>query len=128
MTQIIATDLAPQAVGTYSQAVRAGDTVYVSGQVPLEPETMALVSDQFDAQARQVFKNLSAICEAAGGSLAQCVKLTVYPTDLGEFAGLNEVMQDFIVEPYPARAAIEVSALPKDSKIEIDAIMYLGDG
>ena len=128
MTQIIATDLAPQAIGTYSQAVRAGDTVYVSGQVPLEPETMALVSDQFDAQARQVFKNLSAICEAAGGSLAQCVKLTVYLTDLGEFAGLNEVMQDFIAEPYPARAAIEVSALPKDSKIEIDAIMYLGDG
>jgi len=124
----IHTDTAPAAIGTYSQAVAssAAQTVYISGQIPLNPDTMDVVSDDFRPQAEQVFKNLAAICEAANGNLSNCVKLTIYLTDLGNFAELNEVMARFFEAPYPARAAIEVSALPKGVRIEIDAIMTLG--
>ncbi|XOV83773.1 MAG: Rid family detoxifying hydrolase [bacterium] len=124
----IHTDAAPAAIGTYSQAIasNAAQTVYISGQIPLDPVTMTVVSDQFKSQAEQVFKNLAAICAAASGSLADCVKLTIYLTDLGNFADVNEVMATFFQAPYPARAAIEVSALPKGVSIEIDAIMTLG--
>ncbi len=124
----IHTDTAPAAIGTYSQAVAssAPQTVYISGQIPLDPTTMDVVSNDFKAQAEQVFKNLAAICKAADGSLSNCVKLTIYLTDLGNFADVNEVMASFFSTPYPARAAIEVSALPKGVSIEIDAIMTLG--
>lgn len=124
----IHTDAAPAAIGTYSQAVAtsAAQTVYISGQIPLDPGTMDVVSDNFKPQAEQVFKNLAAICQAADGSLSDCVKLTIYLTDLGNFAAVNEVMASFFETPYPARAAIEVSALPKGVSIEIDAIMTLG--
>ena len=124
----IHTDSAPAAIGTYSQAVAtsAAQTVYISGQIPLDPTTMDVVSDDFKPQAEQVFKNLAAICTAAEGSLSNCVKLTIYLTDLGNFAEVNEVMASFFAAPYPARAAIEVSALPKGVSIEIDAIMTLG--
>lgn len=127
MKKIISTDAAPAAIGTYSQAVQVsgGSTTYISGQVPLDPATMEVVSDDFVAQAHQVFKNLSAICAEAGASLADAVKLTVYLTDLGQFAHLNDVMAEYIEAPYPARAAIEVSALPKGVQIEIDAIVHL---
>ena len=124
----IHTDTAPAAIGTYSQAMvsSAAQTVYISGQIPLDPTTMDVVSDDFKPQAEQVFKNLAAICTAAEGSLSNCVKLTIYLTDLGNFADVNEVMASFFTAPYPARAAIEVSALPKGVSIEIDAIMTLG--
>lgn len=126
--QTIHTDAAPAAIGTYSQAVltTATKTVYISGQIPLDPASMMVVSDDFVAQAQQVFGNLAAICLAAGGSLADCVKLTIYLTDLDNFQQVNEVMATFFEEPYPARAAIEVSALPKAVAIEIDAVMTLG--
>ncbi len=126
--QPIHTDAAPAAIGTYSQAVlsTAAKTVYISGQIPLDPTTMTVVSDEFAAQAQQVFRNLAAICQAAGGTLADCVKLTIYLTDLNNFQQVNEVMATFFETPYPARAAIEVSALPKAVAIEIDAIMTLG--
>ena len=124
----IHTDAAPAAIGTYSQAVAtsAAQTIYISGQIPLDPDTMDVVSDQFRAQAEQVFKNLSAICQAANGNLSDCVKLTIYLIDLGNFSAVNEVMASFFDAPYPARAAIEVSALPRGVSIEIDAIMTLG--
>lgn len=127
MSETISTADAPQAIGTYSQAVKsqAASTVYISGQIPLDPASMEVVSEAFAAQADQVFKNLSAICKAAGGSLGDCVKLTVYLTDLARFAELNEVMSAHMQAPYPARAAIEVSALPKGVQVEIDAIMCL---
>ncbi len=127
-TQTIATDRAPAAIGTYSQAVKtaARSTVYISGQIPLDPQSMEIVSDDFHAQAQQVFDNLSAVAEAAGGTLADCVKLTVYLTDLADFAALNEVMAAHMSAPFPARAAIQVSALPRDALVEIDAIMCLG--
>ena len=122
----IATENAPAAIGTYSQAVAVtGEAVYLSGQIPLHPETMEIVSDDFDAQAHQVFKNLSAVAEATGGSLADCVKLNCYLTDLADFAALNEVMAEYIREPYPARAAFQVSALPRGARIEIDGVMCL---
>ncbi|MCR9261697.1 MAG: RidA family protein [Pseudomonadaceae bacterium] len=124
----VQTDTAPAAIGTYSQAVvsSAAQTVYISGQIPLDPITMEIVSDDFKPQAEQVFRNLAAICTAANGSLSNCVKLTIYLTDLGNFAEVNEVMASFFESPYPARAAVEVSALPKGVSIEIDAIMTLG--
>ena len=122
---IISTDNAPAAIGTYSQAVKIGTTVYLSGQIPLVPETMELVSEDFTAQAEQVFKNLTAVCEAAGGELQDMVKLQIYLTDLGEFAIVNEVMAKFFKEPYPARAAIGVKQLPKGAQIEIDGILEL---
>ncbi|MFD2631528.1 RidA family protein [Idiomarina piscisalsi] len=122
---IISTDNAPAAIGTYSQAVKIGTTVYLSGQIPLVPDTMELVSEDFTAQAEQVFKNLTAVCEAAGGELQDMVKLQIYLTDLGEFAIVNEVMAKFFKEPYPARAAIGVKQLPKGAQIEIDGILEL---
>lgn len=120
---IINTDKAPAAIGPYSQAVKVGTTVYMSGQIPLLPETMEMVSNDFRAQAEQVFKNLAAVCDAAGGELQDMVKLQIYLTDLGQFAIVNEVMSSFFTMPYPARAAIEVSALPKGAQIEIDGVM-----
>jgi reactive intermediate/imine deaminase len=122
---IISTDRAPRAIGTYSQAVRAGDTVYLSGQIPLVPETMALVEGDMEAQIRQVFGNLSAVAEAAGGSLADVVKLNVFLTDLGDFALVNQVMAEFFTAPYPARAAVGVAALPRGAAVEMDAVMVL---
>ena len=121
----IQTDAAPAAIGTYSQAIgtMAVRNVFLSGQIPLDPVSMTLVSEDFTEQAHQVFKNLSAVAKAAGGTLADCVKLTVYLTDLDNFPALNEVMAGYFNEPFPARAAVEVSKLPKDARIEIDAIM-----
>ena len=122
---IIQTPEAPAAIGTYSQAVQtsAATMTFISGQIPLEPDSMTLVSEDFEEQAHRVFINLRAIAEAAGGRLSDCVKLTIYLTDLNQFASVNEVMATYFAEPYPARAAIEVSALPKQAQIEIDAIM-----
>jgi len=116
---------APQAIGPYSQAIKAGSMVFLSGQIPLNPETMELVSDDVAAQIHQVFKNLIAVAEAAGGGLANTVKLTIYLTDLGDFAVVNEIMAGYFNEPYPARATIQVSALPKGSAVEIDAVLAL---
>jgi reactive intermediate/imine deaminase len=123
--EIIRTDRAPQAIGTYSQAVRSGDTVYLSGQIPLVPETMELVDAGMEAQIRRVFDNLSAVAAAAGGSLADVAKLNIYLTDLDHFALVNQVMADYFQEPYPARAAVGVAALPKGAQVEMDAVMVL---
>lgn len=122
---IIQTDKAPQAIGTYSQAVRVGNTVYLSGQIPLVPETMEMVSEDFAEQAQQVFSNLKAVCEAAGGTLNDMVKVNIFLTDLGQFATVNEIMSQHFATPYPARAAIEVKGLPKGSQIEIDGVIEL---
>lgn len=124
--QEIQTDLAPAAIGTYSQAVRVNDTVYLSGQIPLDPKTMQLCSEDITLQIKQVVKNLSMVCEASGGCLADLVKLNVYLTDLSHFPKVNEVMAEYFVKPYPARAAIGVSALPRNALIEIEGIMVLG--
>jgi len=121
--QPVHTDRAPAAIGTYSQAVRAGKTVYLSGQIPLDPVTMELVGGGVDAQIRQVFDNLAAVAEAAGGELADVVKLTVYLTDLEDFQRVNEIMAQYFDEPYPARAAIGVAGLPKCAVVEMDAIL-----
>ncbi len=121
--QAIHTDSAPAAIGTYSQAIRAGGTVYLSGQIPLVPETMELVSGGAEHQIRQVFDNLTAVAEAAGGTLDDIVKLTVYLTDLGDFPVVNEIMAEYFTEPYPARAAIGVAQLPKGATVEMDAIV-----
>ena len=124
--QIIHTKHAPKAIGPYSQAVKVGNVVYLSGQIPLVPETMVLVGEDFDTQVRQVFNNVKAVCEAAGGSLADLVKLTIFLTDLSKFTSVNEIMAEFLLKPYPARAAIEVSALPRNAKVEIaDAVMVI---
>ena len=128
MKKIIQTDRAPAAIGTYSQAVRAGDTVYLSGQIPLDPKTMELVGGAIDTQIRRVFDNLDAVATAAGGSLKDIVKLNVYLTDLGNFAKVNEIMAAHFTEPYPARAAVGVAALPKGAQVEIDAVMVLPRG
>ena len=122
---IISTDKAPAAIGTYSQAVKVNNTVYLSGQIPLIPETMEMVGNDFRAQATQVFKNLSAVCEAANGSLAQIVKLYLYLTDLSHFPVVNEVMAEFFEAPYPARAAVGVKELPKAAMFEAEAIMVI---
>jgi reactive intermediate/imine deaminase len=124
--QIIHTERAPQAIGTYSQAVRVGDTVYLSGQVPLDPASMQLVSGDIEAQIRRVFENLKAVAEAAGGSLAQAVKMNVYLTDLKHFAKVNEVMALYCAQPYPARAAVGVAQLPRGAEVEIECILHLG--
>lgn len=116
---------APAAIGAYSQAVKSGNVVYLSGQIPLDPESMKLVSQDFALQAEQVFQNLQAVCQAAGGSLKHIVKLTIYLVDLGEFAVLNDIMGKYFVEPYPARATVQVAALPKAAQVEMDAIMVL---
>ncbi|MGQ7846541.1 RidA family protein [Granulosicoccus sp. 3-233] len=124
--EIFSTDKAPSAIGAYSQAVRAGDTVYLSGAIPLVPETMELVSSDVRAQVVQVFDNLEAVCKAAGGSFEQVIKLNVYLTDLANFPLVNEVMAERFSEPYPARAAIGVAALPRDVAVEVEGVMYLG--
>lgn len=123
--QIIATTDAPEAIGTYSQAVRIGNTVYLSGQIPLDPETMTMVSEDFDEQTTQVFQNLQAVCKAAGGDLKDIVKLNLYLTNLSNFAKVNEIMSRFFPEPYPARAAVGVKALPKNAQIEADGVMCI---
>lgn len=124
--QIIHTEQAPAAIGPYSQAVRAGNTVFFSGQIPLDPATGNIVEGDIDAQARRAFDNLKAVAEAAGGSLDQIVRLGLYLTDLGEFAKVNAVMQDYFKAPFPARSTIEVSGLPKGAGFEVDAVMVLG--
>lgn len=123
--EIIRTDQAPQAIGTYSQAVKCGDRVYLSGQIPLVPETMKMVEGDIEAQIRRVFENLMAVAKAAGGSLADVAKLNVFLTDLNHFPIVNQVMAEYFSEPYPARAAIGVAALPKDAGVEMDAVMEL---
>jgi len=123
--QIIHTDQAPEAIGTYSQAVRVGDTVYLSGQIPLDPASMTLV-DGMDAQIRRVFENLRAVARAAGGDLGDIVKLNIYLTDLGHFPLVNQIMAEYFSEPYPARAAVGVAQLPKDAPVEMDAVLVLG--
>lgn len=122
---IIATENAPAAIGTYSQAVKVGSTVYLSGQIPLVPSTMQIVSDDFEAQVVQVFENLTAVCTAAGGSINDIVKLNIFLIDLGHFAKVNEIMSRYFSQPYPARAAIGVKQLPKDSQVEMDGVMEL---
>ncbi|EPJ46961.1 MAG: endoribonuclease L-PSP [Osedax symbiont Rs2] len=123
---VISTDQAPAAIGTYSQAVKVGSTVYISGQIPLDPQTMEIVAGGFEEQAVRVFENLKAITEAAGGSMDDIAKLTILMADLGNFASVNEVMARYFKQPYPARAAYEVKALPKAVDIEIEAIMVVG--
>ena len=123
--QIISTPNAPAAIGPYSQAVRVDKTVYLSGQTPLDPATMELVPGDIEAQARQVFRNLAAVCEAAGGSFAKVVRVGIYMVDLSNFATVNAVMKEYFSEPYPARSTIQVSALPKNSQVEIDLVMVL---
>lgn len=125
--EIISTEKAPRAIGTYSQAVKVGTTVYLSGQIPLIPESMEMVEGEMEAQIRRVFDNLTAVAEAAGGSLADIAKLNIFLTDLMHFPLVNQVMADYFAEPYPARAAIGVASLPKDAGVEMDAIMELGD-
>ena len=125
--QVIKTERAPAAIGTYSQAMKVGSTVYLSGQIPLVPETMELVQGDMRAQIERVFRNLQAVAGAAGGNMADIVRLTVYLTDLSHFSLVNEVMASFFSEPYPARAAIGVAALPKGAAIEIDGIMELSE-
>jgi len=120
--QIIHTDHAPRAIGTYSQAVRVGDTVYLSGQIGLDAASMQLV-DGIEAQIHQVFRNLGAVCEAAGASLADIVKINLYLTDLGHFAKVNEIMAQYFSQPYPARAAVGVASLPRDALVEADAVL-----
>jgi reactive intermediate/imine deaminase len=122
---IISTDRAPAAIGTYSQAVRAGDTVYVSGQIPLDPATMQLVTGDIDAEIRRVFDNLLAITTAAGGTFANVVKLSVFLTDLGHFARVNEIMATYFQQPYPARAAVGVAALPRGARVEMECVLSL---
>lgn len=122
---IVSTDKAPAAIGTYSQAVKAGNTVYLSGQIPLDPATMELV-EGFEPQTRRVFDNLKAVIEAAGGTFADVVKVNIYLTDLANFATVNSVMAEYFEQPYPARAAVGVASLPRGSLVEIEAVMVLG--
>lgn len=124
---IIQTDNAPKAIGTYSQAVKVNNTVYLSGQIPLDPASMALVDNDFNAQVCRVFNNLSAVAEAAGGSLADIVKLNIFLTDMNNFPVINQVMADYFQQPYPARAAIGVASLPKGADVEMDGIMELSN-
>ena len=125
MSNVIRTQRAPQAIGTYSQAMRAGDLVFVSGQIPLDPATGTLVSGDIEAEIRRVFDNLAAIAEAAGTTLAACVKLSVFLTDLTHFAKVNEIMATYFKVPYPARAAIGVAALPRGARVEMECILSL---
>jgi reactive intermediate/imine deaminase len=124
--QIIHTKHAPQAIGTYSQGVRVGDTVYISGQIPFDPATMQLVTGDIDAEIRRAFDNLQAVAEGAGATLAQAAKVTVFLTDLAHFAKVNEIMAQYFSEPYPARVSLGVSQLPKGARVEIDCVLYLG--
>jgi len=127
MKTIINTDNAPSAIGTYSQAVKVNNTVYLSGQIPLIPATMTVISEDFTEQTHQVFKNLVAVCEAAGGNINDMVKVNIFMMDLANFATVNEVMSQYFAQPYPARAAVQVSRLPKDVLIEIDGVMELSN-
>jgi reactive intermediate/imine deaminase len=122
---VIHTSQAPEAIGPYSQAVKAHNTVFFSGQIPLDPETMTLVDGDIKTRTRQVFENLKAVAEAANGTLGNMAKITIYLTDLNDFAAVNEVMTEYFVEPYPARACVGVAALPKGSDVEVDGIMVL---
>ncbi|MDT8879138.1 RidA family protein [Halomonas saccharevitans] len=124
---VINTDQAPAAIGPYSQAIKAGNTVYISGQIPLDPTSMEIVSDDFEAQARQVFANLKAVCEEAAGTLQDVVKVNLYLVDLGQFAVVNQVMEEFFKAPFPARAAVGVKALPKGALVEAEAVLVIGD-
>lgn len=124
--EIISTDKAPKAIGTYSQAVKVGSTVYLSGQIPLDPATMAMVDSSMEASIVRVFENLKAVAEAAGGSLQDVAKLNIFLTDLSHFALVNEVMARYFQQPYPARAAIGVASLPKGAQVEMDAVLELG--
>jgi len=123
--EIISTDKAPQAIGTYSQAVKVGTTVYMSGQIPLVPETMEMVEGDIKAEIHRVFQNLQAVANAAGGDLSDIVKLNVFLTDLSNFPHVNEVMAEYFQQPYPARAALGIRALPKDAGVEMDAVLEL---
>jgi len=123
--EIISTDKAPQAIGTYSQAVKCGNTVYLSGQIPLDPTTMELVDDNMEASIVRVFENLKAVAEAAGGSLQDIAKLNIFLIDLSHFALVNEVMARYFEQPYPARAALAVASLPKGASVEMDGVMEL---
>lgn len=123
--EIIHTDHAPKAIGTYSQAVKVGDTVYLSGQIPLVPETMAMVEGDMAAQIRRVFDNLKAVANAAGGDLGDIAKLNIFLTDLGHFALVNEIMAEYFTQPYPARAAVGVASLPRGALVEMDGVMEL---
>ena len=125
MSSIVQTSRAPQAIGTYSQAVRAGDTVYISGQIPLDPATGVLIRGDIDAEIRRVFDNLRAIAEAAGGTLANAVKLSVFLTDMTHFSKVNEIMATYFTTPYPARAAVGVAALPRGARVEMECILSL---
>jgi reactive intermediate/imine deaminase len=125
--QIISTTAAPSAIGAYSQAVRTGNTVYISGQIPLDPKTMEVVEGGFEAEARRVFDNLKAVAVATGGNLNDVVRATIYMLDLANFAKVNEIMSEYFDQPYPARAAVGVAQLPKGVSIEIDAIMDLSE-
>lgn len=123
--QIVHTEAAPAAIGTYSQAVRCGSTVYLSGQIPLDPRTMTLLNATIEDEIHQVFRNLRAVCEAAGGSLAHIAKLNLFLTDLSHFAKVNEIMGEYFQQPYPARAAVGVAALPRGARVEADGVMVL---
>ncbi|MFJ1268207.1 RidA family protein [Legionella lytica] len=123
--QPVHTQSAPEAIGTYSQAIQCGNTVYLSGQIPLDPKTMQICSEDISEQITQVLENLSAVCDAAGGSLANIAKLNVYLTDLSHFPLINEAMGRYFVEPYPARAAIGVAALPRGAQVEMDGVLVL---
>lgn len=120
---VVQTDKAPEAIGTYSQAIKVADTVYLSGQIPLVPESMDMVSNDFEPQVEQVFKNLSAVCEASGGSLQDIVKLNIFLVDLANFAKVNEIMAKYFTPPYPARAAVGVASLPRNAQVEMDGIL-----
>ncbi|MEN9316423.1 MAG: hypothetical protein RIS35_2816 [Pseudomonadota bacterium] len=124
--QVVSTSSAPAAIGPYSQAIRAGDTVYLSGQIGLDPETGHLVEGGLDAQAHRAFRNLTSVAEAAGGSLAHCVKLTLFLTDLSEFGRVNEIMQQYFAQPFPARSTVGVASLPRNAVFEVEAVMVLG--
>lgn len=124
--EIIHTDAAPAAIGTYSQAVKCGNTVYLSGQIPLDPKTMTLLNATIEDEIHQVFKNLAAVAEASGGSLTDIAKLNVFLTDLAHFAKVNEIMGQYFKPPYPARAAIGVASLPRGARVEADGILVLG--
>ena len=124
--EIISTEQAPSAIGTYSQAVKVGDAVYLSGQIPLVPETMEMIDGDTEAQIVRVFENLRAVAQAAGGDMVDIVKLNIFLTDLGCFATVNEVMARYFEAPFPARAAVQVAALPRGAEVEMDAVMHLG--
>jgi reactive intermediate/imine deaminase len=125
-TKAIHTDQAPKAIGPYSQAVRAGDTVYLAGQIPLDPATMQMVEGDFEAEARRVFENIKAVIAASGGTFAQVAKVTIFITDFANFAKVNDLMAQYFTAPYPARSTVAVAALPRNARVEIECTLYLG--